>query len=58
MFVGALTSVNQLVNFSSCRDPNKDTDKAPLLQESVTPEIQVFIISLRNLTGYELSQLF
>ncbi|XP_060558376.1 potassium voltage-gated channel unc-103-like [Ruditapes philippinarum] len=37
---GALTSVNQLVNFSSCRDPNKDTDKAPLLQESVTPEIQ------------------
>ncbi|XP_053373447.1 potassium voltage-gated channel subfamily H member 7-like isoform X2 [Mercenaria mercenaria] len=37
---GALTSVNQLVNFSSCRDPNKDTDTAPLLQESITPEVQ------------------
>lgn len=37
---GALTSVNHLVNFSSCRDPSKDTDTAPLLRESVTPDIQ------------------
>jgi len=38
---GALTSVNHLVNFSSCREQSRDGDTAPLLHESVSPDPRV-----------------